>query len=356
MEKEKELKKVLAVETSCDETGVAVIERKKDKINVLANELASQVELHRPYGGVYPNIAIREHNKNLPLLFKKIVKKNNPKNWNGLAVTIGPGLEPCLWEGVNFIKSKAKKLNLPVIPVNHMEAHIVASFIKKNTKLWLAGSRTIFPAVALLASGGHTLLVLVKKPGKYKILGETRDDAAGECFDKCARILGLPYPGGPSVAKKAGSCTEKFQPQVELPRPLINDGYDFSFSGLKTAVLYDHRSRPEEIKTSKNYIKAMAYEIQQAIVDVLVKKTIKALRDYKCKAVILGGGVSANKKLRKTFRAAKKDLPGISLLMPDPALATDNAVMIGAAALLAPHKKLNWKEVKVNAKLRLDKN
>ncbi len=353
MTQKSKIKTILAVETSCDETGVAVLNKEKGGIKILASELASQAKLHQKYGGVYPNIAIREHNKNLPLLLKKTAARAGKTELDAVAVTVGPGLEPCLWEGVNFVKETARKQNLPVIPVNHMEAHILINLVNKISK----DKKSLFPAIALLVSGGHTQLVLVKSIGDYEVLGETRDDAAGECFDKSARILGLSYPGGPEIAARAEQSTaSEPHPVIDLPRPMIDSrDYDFSFSGLKTAVLYDFRSRSAEIKESEQYITAMCYEIEQAITDVLVKKTIKAAKDYLVKTIILGGGVAANKKLRQEIsREAEKKLPGVSCLLPPTRFATDNAVMVGAAAFFNLEQAAGWQEIKVNANLRLD--
>ena len=185
--------KILAIETSCDETGVAVLEVKNGKFKIKNNLISSQVKLHQKYGGVHPSLAKREHQKNLPLLIKKV----SHNKIDLIGVTAGPGLDPCLWVGVNFAKDLAKKLKTPLVPVNHIEAHILANFINRGL------SSIKFPAVCLVVSGGHTQLILMKGIGKYRILGETRDDAAGECFDKIARILGIGYPGGPAVAEQA---------------------------------------------------------------------------------------------------------------------------------------------------------
>lgn len=358
---------ILAIETSCDDTCIAVIEAGSRGIKILSNVVSSQVKLHAKYGGVYPFLAKREHQKNLPAVLKKALKKAGlsiPKI-DLFAVTVGPGLEPCLWQGVNFAKELAKKLNLPLIPVNHIEAHILANFINLKSKI-LAPYRTegsgvglnlksIFPAVCLVVSGGHTQLILMEGIGKYQILGETRDDAAGECFDKAARILGLGYPGGPVIATEA----EKFKVKssrfkVRLPRPMIgHKNYDFSFSGLKTAVLYDFKSRIPKIRKSKEYIQAMCVEIQQAIIDVLIKKTIKASKDFGAKTIILGGGVSANEELRRQLKEKiKKEIPDTKYLVPDPRYCTDNALMIALTAYFNHEKKV-WKKIEVNANLVL---
>ncbi len=298
--------KILAIETSCDDTGIAIIKisgnKKSPNFNVLSNIVSSQIEVHKQYGGVYPLMAKREHEKNLAPTLEVALKEAKVllKDIDLIAVTSGPGLEPCLWVGVNFAKNLAQKLNIPLVAVNHIEAHILVNLLE-NPKIK-------FPAIALVVSGGHTQLILMKSIENYKILGETRDDAAGECFDKCAKILGLGYPGGPIIsqlATKFGGCRTKFggcrtSQELKLPRPMIyTKDYDFSFSGLKTAVLYADRRVKNK---TKQYKQEMAAEVQQAIIDVLIKKTLKAVKNFKVKTIILGGGVTANKELRKQFK------------------------------------------------------
>ena len=358
---------ILAIDTSCDDTCVALIKAKKPHFKILSNIISSQVKIHKKWGGVVPTLAKREHQKNLPTVLKKATKGTDISKIDLIAVTIGPGLEPCLWQGVNFAKDLARKLNLKIIPINHIEAHILANWLRPIGENF----RNIFPAICLIVSGGHTQLILMRGVGKYKILGETRDDAAGECFDKAARILGLGYPGGPIISKLAkkinnGSRTSIILPSIILPRPMIyQKNYDFSFSGLKTAVLYDFRSRSPKIKKSKEYIRAMCAEIQQAIIDVLIKKTIRAAREFRAKAIILGGGVTANKGLRKQFREIiKKNFPNTKYLIPNPKFCTDNAAMVGVTAYFhqkeAPPfakasggKAKNWQKIKVNANLKI---
>ena len=347
---------ILAIETSCDDTCVAVVKKEK-KLNfeILSNIVSSQVEVHKKYGGIYPSLAKREHLKNLPIVFKKALKQAGNPKIDAIAVTKGPGLEPCLWTGVNFAKKLSEQMDLPVILVNHIEAHIFANFI--NTKYQIPNTKYLFPAVCLIVSGGHTQLILMKGLGKYKILGETRDDAAGECLDKAARILGLGYPGGPAIAEQAKRLqVVDYRFQVNLPRPMFySKDYDFSFSGLKTAVLYNFKKRKPRIRKSKQYIQAMCAEVQQAVIDVLLKKTIKAARDYKARAVILGGGVTANNELRKQFTIAiKNQLPKTYHLTPKISLCTDNAAMVGITACFHRKKAKNWKNIKVDANLRID--
>ena len=347
------------------------------KLKILSNIVSSQAKLHAKYGGVYPSLAKREHQKNLPLVFRKALKEaklalSDSRRVDLIGVTIGPGLEPCLWQGVNFAKELAERLKKPLVSVNHIEAHILANFINKEIKNWSPPARHLlkiknyFPAICLVVSGGHTQLTLMRDIGKYELVGETRDDAAGECFDKAARILGLGYPGGPAIAAEAARCKIKdLRFKIYLPRPMIyQKNYDFSFSGLKTAVLYDFRSRSSKIRESKKYIRAMCAEIQQAIIDVLIHKTLKAAKNFKAKSVILGGGVTANNELRKQFQEkVKKELPNIQYLTPNIKFCTDNAAMVAATAFF--HRKLekaafakasasqSWQKIKVNANLKI---
>ena len=326
---------ILAIETSCDDTCIAIIRvsgKKSPRFKILSNIISSQTKIHKKYGGVYPSLAKREHQKNLPLVLEKALNKAKKPKIDLIAVTVGPGLDPCLWTGINFAKTLTYYWNLPIVPVNHIESHILVNFIDKLPT---------FPIICLVVSGGHTQLILMRDIGKYKILGETRDDAAGECFDKVARILGLGYPGGPAIAAEAAKITNsKLQITNKLPRPMINQkNYDFSFSGLKTAVLYKHKD--------KKYVKEMCREVQQAIIDVLIKKTIKAAKDYKAKTIILGGGVSANKELRKQFKSKWEH----NLLVPLKEFSTDNAVMTGIAGHFGKPK--DWQKIKADANLRI---
>ncbi len=342
---------ILAIETSCDDTCVAIIEAKgkqNPKFEILSNFVSSQVKLHAKYGGVYPSLAKREHQKNLPVVSEKALKEAREPNL--IAVTVGPGLDPCLWTGVNFAQDLARKLKLPINPVNHIEAHILANFINLDFQ-------NIFPAICLVVSGGHTQLILMKDIGEYKILGETRDDAAGECFDKVARILGLGYPGGPIISRLAKLTIDRRSTSINLPRPMIyQKNYDFSFSGLKTAVLYNFKNRSLKVRKSKTYIREMAAEVQQAVIDVLIKKTIKAAKNYKAKSIILGGGVIANDGLRKQFKEKiKKEISNTKYLIPEIKYCTDNAVMIGVTAYLhwSKRKKISWQKIAANANLKI---
>ena len=380
--------KILAIETSCDDTGIAILEVKKDprgtpSFNVLSNIIASQIEVHQKYGGVYPMMAKREHQKNIlpsatlaleqakllalnlkpkkidikkiekilerePELLKKIIpflEKYKKPDIDFISVTNGPGLEPCLWVGVNFAKVLSFAWNIPIIPVNHIESHVLVNILDNpNIK---------FPAIALVVSGGHTQIILVNGIKKYKILGETRDDAAGECFDKCAKILGLGYPGGPILSKLA-SQTTNYKLQTRLPRPMISTkDYDFSFSGLKTAVLYVDRKITDK---TDEYKKQMAAEVQQAIIDVLIKKTMKAVRDFNAKSLILGGGVSANQELRKQFKnKLEKESPNTNFFVPKPNLSTDNAAMTAITGFYHKKDTKNWQKINADGNLRISK-
>ncbi len=373
---------ILAIETSCDETAIAVLKVKNGKFSILSNIVASQVKIHAKWGGVVPNLAKREHERNLPIVLNKALKKagflnlksqiSNLKNIDLIAVTQGPGLEPALWTGINFSQELAKKWNKPLIGINHMEGHIFSVFLKQNLKLKIKNLK--FPAITLLVSGGHTELVLIKDWLKYKIIGATRDDAVGEAFDKAAKMLGLPYPGGPEIAKLAKSSQSSVvSSQIHLPRPMINSkDYDFSFSGLKTALLYllrdiraekfDSRiislaARDKGNKFSRPLIAKICHEFQQATIDVLIKKTIRAAKEYKVKTIILGGGVAANTELRKQLaEKIKKELPITNYLLPITRFTGDNAAMIAMAAAIRSQKsntQKNWKNMAANGNLEL---
>jgi len=336
---------ILGIETSCDDTGIAVLEVTEGEtpaFRILSNAIASQIDVHQEYGGVFPSLAKREHIKNLPITLKKSLQESGVEKTDAIAVTYGPGLAPCLWTGINFAKELAQKWNVPLVPVDHMEGHLLIGLTaneksqnpkpKFQTNLNFQVPNDVFPAVALIVSGGHTQLVLVKDIGDYQLIGETRDDAAGECFDKTARILGLPYPGGPEIAKQAADFKiQNSNFKISLPRPMMHTkDYDFSFSGLKTAVLYDYKARPEQERQSKEYIQEMASEIQQSVIDVLLHKTMKAAEEFGAKSVILGGGVSANDELRHVL-TNKAGAINVKTLMPPKNLSTDNGLMIALA-------------------------
>jgi len=330
--------KILSIETSCDETAVALLEisgpLEKPNINVLGNTLLSQAKLHAKYGGVYPSLAKREHQKNLPILLEETLKQAHVDTRcpqvDMIAVTAGPGLEPALWTGITFAEELGEKWNKPVLPVNHMEGHIFSVLygLEKEEKLNL-------PALALLISGGHTELVHVRDFGSYELIGKTVDDAAGEAFDKVARMLDLPYPGGPKISAIAKEARAEGLPQtISLPRPMINSGnLDFSFSGLKTAVLYKIR---DTHSPSPSFKKEISAAFEDAVADVLISKTRQAIsgRASDAKTLIIAGGVSSNSYIRYRFKTLIEKFPKINIMLPKDGLATDNAVMIGIAAYI----------------------
>jgi len=359
---------ILAIETSCDDTAVALVKAEKSKFFVVDECVSSQTKTHIPFGGVVPNLAARDHLKNLPILLKKIIAKNKigRSDIDLIAVTEGPGLIPALLIGTNCAKALAYAWKKPLTGVHHIAGHIYANFVGANPKSQIPNPKRkeiIFPVLALIVSGGHTELILMKKHLSYKIVGQTLDDAAGEAFDKVAKILGMGYPGGPKVAACAAQISNfKFQiSNFLLPRPMINsNNFNFSFSGLKTAVLYTIRDNPKILK-SKKLISELCAEFQQAVIDVLVHKTIAAARKYKPKTILLGGGVSANVGLRKQLgKAVKNNFPNTLYLIPDTLYSLDNAAMIAVAGYfrwkLSKNKKPfynNWRKLEADANLKL---
>ncbi len=351
---------ILGIETSCDDTGISVVKtspakfKPNQKVNfeILSNSVSSQIKIHQEYGGVVPNLAAREHLKNINPCLKTALKKAKikPEKIDLIAVTKGPGLIPSLLVGVNFAKTLSYLWKKPIVGVNHIEGHLIAAIINKTSNL--------FPAIGLIVSGGHTQLVLIKNVANYKILGETRDDAAGECFDKIAKLLELGYPGGPEISAQAAKCKNpKLIP--ELPRPMINHkNYDFSFSGLKTAVLYLVKDKKVKAKTEE-FIQAVCAEAQQAIIDVLIEKTIRAAKEYSAKTIILSGGVAANTELRKQLELKTENLkPHTQFLVPSRKLCTDNGAMIAIAGYFKYQQrdKDSWKKINADANLRLGEN
>jgi len=392
--------KILAIETSCDETAIAIVEAQGTELDatftVLGNALLSQIEIHKQYGGVFPALAKREHAKNLvPILeaaleeaellredtqaipeetrtqiakilerepglgeaFFEFVSECEIPDIDVIAVTAGPGLEPALWVGINFAKALALVWNKPLIPVNHMEGHILAGLAKESsndpantppnfTRFNLVISDVEMPVLALLISGGHTELVLMKEWLEYELIGQTRDDAVGEAFDKVARMLELPYPGGPEISRLAEDrrdhvtrrrlvtgtegAEEEHGEAITLPRPMIHENScDFSFAGLKTAVLHLVKNRADLSAEDKSTI---AHEFENAVGDVLWKKTARALEETGAQTLVLGGGVSANKHIRRVFTdSAASEYSYVNLNIPTASLTTDNAVMIALA-------------------------
>ncbi|MEQ1812887.1 MAG: tRNA (adenosine(37)-N6)-threonylcarbamoyltransferase complex transferase subunit TsaD [Candidatus Nitrotoga sp.] len=406
--------RIFAIETSCDETALSFIEAHGSpetgdfSYTVLGETLLSQAALHAQYGGVFPNLAKREHAKNLtPLLIETLTQAGSLKSKSdldsksdfdfetllerepellaqlrvfmptygkpdidALAVTVGPGLEPALWVGINFAKALSLAWDLPIIPVNHMEGHLLMALVQNPSEsskpeknitphsesvLPRPGLEQVFPLVALLVSGGHTELILSEQFGSYKILGETRDDAAGECFDKCARIIGLPYPGGPEISKLAAIARSEFLEEriSSLPRPMIHEkSYEFSFSGLKTAVrnAWANDTATWESETHKQM--AYALEIENAIVEVLVKKTMYAVSESGAVTLVVSGGVSANTHLKETLQQKCVET-SIQLLTPTPSLATDNARMIAITGYLHQSETAESNSITAQGQLRL---
>ena len=429
--------RILSIETSCDETAISLIdvkkEGKKTKFKILGNEVSSQIALHTQYGGVFPMMAKREHGKNILHVLEKVLKEakmyslnkkaqSNTKledkvikllnreneiqdRWLGImpfikkpkidviAVTTGPGLEPALWVGISFAKALSTYWDIPIVKVNHMEGHVFSIFPKKTKNFSVDLEEGMFPMLSLLVSGGHTELVLVKEGMKYKKIGQTRDDAAGEAFDKVARMMNLPYPGGPEISKMAsierknivpGSLTEddgpstskNFSrnllradgnnisseiPEIVLPRPMIySKDYDFSFSGLKTAVLYlirDLKEKNPNVLEDINIKQKIACEFENAVVETLVHKTIKAIKQYKIQTLIVGGGVSANTYLQQIMiEKIKENKLKVKVHFPSKALTGDNALMIAIAGYYqAKNKKFvkNINKIKAEGNLSL---
>ena len=314
---------ILGIETSCDETAAAVIKNGRE---ILSNVVASQIESHKRFGGVVPEIASRHHVESITLVIEEALA-NAEITWDdvdGIAVTEGPGLVGALLIGVNAAKALAFAHGIPLINVHHIAGHIYANRIL---------TEFAFPLLALVVSGGHTELVLMKEHGSFEVIGETRDDAAGEAYDKVARTLKLPYPGGPHIDRLA----HEGQPSVKLPRAwLEEDSYDFSFSGLKSAVintLHNANQKGETIAPED-----LACSFQDSVIDVLVTKTVKAASEFQVKQVLLAGGVAANKGLRTRLEEAFADQEDVELIIPPLYLCTDNAAMIAAAGSIAFEK------------------
>ncbi len=380
---------ILSIETSCDETAVALLACKGDprdhtfSFDIIGNALHSQIASHEQFGGVVPMLAKREHAKNLIPLFLKAIKQLDTKeegraehvdlahifgretdflnefiekiatlprpNIDAIAVTEGPGLEPALWMGIIFAKALSATFDIPLIPVNHMEGHILSVLPRP----------IVFPALALLISGGHTELVLMNEWNAYKVIGQTRDDAVGEAFDKVARMLDLPYPGGPQISKLAdiARTTQTSTPEYILPRPMIHSkDFDFSFSGIKTAVLYGIKEQREAgTETAKEVV---AREFEDAVTEVLISKTFRAIDEHNIKTLIIGGGVISNTHIQQEFTKMAASYPGLTLLLPDPDLRTDNALMIGIAGyvkyLISPQSSVDeTPDLKARGNLRV---
>jgi N6-L-threonylcarbamoyladenine synthase len=403
--------KILAIETSCDETAIAIVdcvsasvEEQSAQFTVLSHALISQIDIHREYGGVFPAVAKREHAKNLvPLLgaaledaelsrestqdipsdirtligellaresdmaeaFLAFITETERPEIDAIAVTYGPGLAPALWVGVNFAKALSLAWNIPLVPVNHMEGHFLMGLSKTTSSEapMFEIKNVQLPILGLLISGGHTQLLLMEQWLSYKLLGETRDDAVGEAFDKVARMMGLAYPGGPEISKLAekvrkdavsekntevkNNSAQAFSStaQFKLPRPMIeSQDFNFSFSGLKTAVLYILRdlkkTKPEESAELNSAEKELlAHEFENAVTDVLLAKTMRALEETQAQTLVLGGGVSANAHIQRAFsEAVASKAPYVSLNFPPDGYTGDNAVMIAIAGFYRAQK------------------
>lgn len=355
---------ILAIETSCDETAAAIVQ---DGTALVANVVASQIDEHRRYGGIVPEVASRQHILALPAVVEEALGRL-PSGWDGVhavAATYGPGLSGALLTGLNAAKAIAWGRELPFVGVNHIEAHIYANWLDVSgqgpgvrgqgpVRDETEASHPTFPLVALIVSGGHTMLVLLEGHGRYRLLGQTRDDAAGEAFDKAARIMGLGFPGGPAIERVARGAPGG----VSLPRAWLRDSYDFSFSGLKTAVLHQVQGReqreakllpasrrqgagetrsggdkerarqPAELPTPDPFTVQLASAFQESVVDVLVSKTVDAARTFGATEILLAGGVAANARLREEM-ARRASVP---VRFPPISLCTDNAAMVAAAA------------------------
>ena len=368
---------LLAIETSCDETAISLVKRvrgKQVRFEVLSHKILSQIDLHKEYGGVFPMLAKREHTKAITQLIAEaleeadlLIERTNTyhipnaerKNLDmqlarepemlsamkvlfegiqkpaidAIAVTEGPGLEPALWVGINAACAMHTIWDIPVYPINHMEGHIIAGLISITNEVYDV-SDVDLPAVALLISGGHTELVHVSKLRSYKVIGKTRDDAVGEAFDKAARMLGLPYPGGPEISRLAEHARKEgliVDEDLRLPRPMIHSGdLHFSFSGLKTAVLTRVKKRGELDDITK---RMLALEFENAVTDVLVSKVKQAMYETRASTLIIGGGVSANTHIRFAMKNLA-EAESFGLFIPNRNLSTDNGLMIAATGLL----------------------
>lgn len=354
--------KILAIETSCDESAISVLNASGEALNpvfdVLASSIHSQIDIHAEYGGVFPSLAKREHMRNLPLVFETVMKKLSAKRGGktpnqetldvmernaemrelskihvfpyenpdieAIAITIGPGLEPALWVGISFAQALSLHWNIPVIPVNHMKGHLFSVMYENKNITW--------PALALLVSGGHTEIIYAKDWNNTSVIGRTRDDAAGEAFDKVARTIGLPYPGGPEISKLAKIARNENRPDFfNFPRPMKNsDDFDFSFSGLKTSVMYAVKKHGEMTQTDKENF---ARSFEDAVIETLCVKVIKAIKKYNVSSLIVAGGVASNEYLRDqiSLLAKRND---VNLHISEPNISTDNATMIGMAGYI----------------------
>ncbi|MDM5297060.1 tRNA (adenosine(37)-N6)-threonylcarbamoyltransferase complex transferase subunit TsaD [Bacillus pumilus] len=314
---------ILGIETSCDETAASIVKNGKE---IVANVVASQIESHKRFGGVVPEIASRHHVEQVTIVLEEVMAQASMsfQDLDAIAVTEGPGLVGALLIGVNAAKALSFAHQIPLVGVHHIAGHIYANQLVGDL---------IFPCLALVVSGGHTELVLMKEHGSYEVIGETLDDAAGEAYDKVARTMGLPYPGGPHIDRLA----HEGKPTIKLPRAWLEEGsYHFSFSGLKSAVINTLHNATQKGETIAP--EDLAASFQESVIEVLVGKTLKAAKAYDVKQVVLAGGVAANKGLREALTSAFEDQPDVNLTIPPLALCTDNAAMIAAAGTIAFEK------------------
>lgn len=317
--------RILAIETSCDETAAAVVMHGR---HIMSNVVASQIDIHRRYGGVVPEVASRQHILSIEQVVRDAVDAL-PNGWadiDAVAATYGPGLSGALLTGLNTAKAIAWARGLPLIGVNHVEAHVYGAWLTEREP-------PLFPSVALIVSGGHTLLVLMHDHGIVERLGGTLDDAAGEAFDKVARLLELGFPGGPAIQREAVAPSDR---HARLPRAWLHGTYDFSFSGLKTAVLHEMQAARaaglDEVRMAQRQ-RELAYMFQESVVDILTRKTRDAVIQTGAQSVILAGGVAANTRLREVLTRRA----GVTVHVPPIGLCTDNAAMIAACAYWRPH-------------------
>lgn len=346
---------VLAIETSCDETGVAVMQKDGQKISVISQGVASQMDIHKESGGVIPEVAAREHVMTITPMIRKMLNEANIKgsDLDAIAVTVGPGLMPALSVGVTAARALSYAWQKPLVPVHHIEGHIYSSLVSgaSDAEFTIPSDQALFPALGLIVSGGHTMLVHMAGHLQYKVLGTTRDDAVGEVFDKVARMIGLPYPGGPYVSKLAETGdTTKYQ----FPRPMIDSGdLDFSYSGLKTAVFYTLRDIPDEKQNEEKPHIAASFE--QAVVDSLLAKVKAAMANNNYKTLLLAGGVAANTRLREALTIFSEE-QSIQYKVAPLSLCGDNAVMIGQVALIAHEQKrtASWEDVDTIARVSIE--
>lgn len=362
--------RILSIETSCDDTAISIVEfttspqpspdtgEGEIRIKILADIVSSQTDLGIKFGGVFPAMAKGEHIKNLPIVYEQVTKIANNPEIDAITVTYGPGLEPCLWTGITFAKDLAEKLNVPIIPVNHMEGHLLSSLLPEY-EIGKEITLRNFPenSISLLVSGGHTQLIKINKLGSYEIIGSTLDDAVGEAFDKVARMMDLPYPGGPVISKLAEIGRTSPQPspdngegEIKFPRPMLHSkDYNFSFSGLKTAVLYHIRDNP--IKSEDDKV-AIAREFEDSAIEVVVKKTINAIQEFGSTNLLLGGGVAANKYLQSELARVSKE-SGFEVYYPVRQITGDNALMIAIAGYFHKDSIAKSEDIKAYGNLKL---